>query len=105
MDNFREKFESFMEGCKAKLDASPIKGPFARQLTTEEGQRYIRVVAFYDVDGKPMHRSAWAFVDKTTGDVLKAASWKKPAKHARGNIFDEWNGLKSVGPYGPAYLR
>jgi hypothetical protein len=52
-----------------------------------------------------MHRSAWAFVDKTTGDVLKAASWKKPAKHARGNIFDEWNGLKSVGPYGPAYLR
>jgi hypothetical protein len=38
------------------------------------------------------------------GDVLKAASYKKPAKHARGNIFDDDNGLKNVGPYGPAYL-
>ena len=34
-------------------------------------------------------RSAFAFVDKKTGDVLKPASWSAPAKHARGNIFDE----------------
>jgi hypothetical protein len=50
-------------------------------------------------------RSAFCFVDKATGNVLKAASWSAPAKHARGNIFDESNGLAKIGPYGPAYLR
>lgn len=45
------------------------------------------------------------FVDMTTGDVLKPASWKTPAKHARGNIFDAQNGLGSMGEHGPAYLK
>jgi hypothetical protein len=39
------------------------------------------------------------------GDVLKAASWRAPAKHARGNIFDEYDGLRNMNEYGPAYLR
>lgn len=38
------------------------------------------------------------------GDVMKPASYKAPAKHARGNIFDAKNGLGSMGQYGPAYL-
>jgi hypothetical protein len=49
--------------------------------------------------------SAHCFVDKETGDVLKAASWSKPAKHARGNIFNPDYGLGNMGPHGPAYLR
>jgi hypothetical protein len=40
----------------------------------------------------------------TYGDILKAASWKAPAKHARGNVFDGNWGIGSVGVYGPAYL-
>ena len=60
------------------------------------GKRYIRITC---------DRSVHAFVDKTNGDVLKPASWKAPAKHARGNIFDAKNGLGSMGPFGPAYLR
>ena len=51
------------------------------------------------------HDSAWAFIDRSTGDVLKPATYKAPAKHARGNIFDPQNGMSSMGPYGPAYLR
>ena len=52
-----------------------------------------------------INSAAWAFVDRTNGDVLKPASWNAPAKHARGNILDGQNGLGSIGPYGPAYLR
>jgi hypothetical protein len=39
------------------------------------------------------------------GDLLKAAGWNSPAKHARGNIFEmnSWKG--SFSPYGPTYLR
>ena len=46
-----------------------------------------------------------SFIDMMTGDVLKPASWKAPAKHPRGNIFDEWNGLKYVNHFGPQYLK
>lgn len=53
-------------------------------------------------------KSVHCFIDtkeETFGDILKPASWKTPAKHARGNIFDgEW-GINSVGVHGPAYLR
>jgi len=39
------------------------------------------------------------------GDVLKSASWRAPAKHARGNIFDVWGGVKWVSWTGLAYLK
>jgi len=41
----------------------------------------------------------------TNGDIRKPASWKAPAKHARGNITDEKEGMGWMGPYGPAYLK
>jgi hypothetical protein len=83
----------------------------AKSLESEWGTRYIRIC---DVerntgpskDTQPyIRRSAWAFVDRTSGDVLKPASWRAPAKGSRGNIFSADNGMGSMGPYGPAYLR
>lgn len=61
-------------------------------------------------------RSAFAFIAKQDGqskamgtykrgDIFKPATWKAPAKHARGNLFDAHQGLEFVGPYGMAYLR
>jgi len=74
-----------------------------KTLEVMKGKRYYKVVA---VDGGiGAGRSAWAFIDTTNGDVLKPAGWSAPAKGARGNLFDKDNGLKSVGPYGPAYKR
>ena len=49
-------------------------------------------------------RSVHCFVNLENGDILKAASWKAPARHARGNIFDS-DRLKAVGAYGANYLR
>lgn len=46
------------------------------------GQKVTRIVM--TVDGKPS--SVHCFIDNATGDVLKAAGWKAPAKGARGNI-------------------
>ena len=39
------------------------------------------------------------------GDVLKPATYKAPAKHARGNVFDPNNGLGTIEWTGPGYLR
>jgi hypothetical protein len=69
-------------------------------FTLETGQRYIRVVVSRGGDSG---RSVHSFIDKTNGDILKAASWKAPAKHARGNIFSDIQGLDGKGSI--AYLR
>jgi hypothetical protein len=104
-DKFVEALSTFVVGC---LDiAEAHRKQFypnlpAITLETMPGKRYIRIVRGDVSNGQ---RSVHCFVDQTNGDVLKAAGWKAPAKHARGNIFDEHNGLGSMGEYGPAYLR
>lgn len=78
-------------------------------LHMQHGPKFVKVVSTRNEGGQHLLSSGGgrvhSFINKTNGDVLKPASWKAPAKHARGNIFDEKNGLGSMGPYGPAYLR
>tara|TARA_B100002019_G_scaffold190077_1_gene164326 strand:- start:383 stop:820 length:438 start_codon:yes stop_codon:yes gene_type:complete len=47
----------------------------------ETGRKYHKIIM--DADGS---RSVHAFVDKKTGEVYKAASFKGPAKHVRFNL-------------------
>lgn len=71
-------------------------------LTVEIGNKFIRLW-----DGT----CCWGFISRVDGDLkgspikkgdlLKAASWKAPAKHARGNIID---GTARYGIFGPDYL-
>ena len=39
------------------------------------------------------------------GDVMMPAGYKAPAKHARGNVFNDDGGTGCVGPYGVEYRR
>jgi hypothetical protein len=73
----------------------------ARKLTIERGPRYIRVVVS-DVNGPA--RSVYCFIDTKDGSILKAASWKTPAKHARGSLFAA-DPMQAVTQYGGKYLR
>lgn len=94
--NFDTQLETFMNGLTDMLNKHQNSVGTFKNIQLHKGRKYIKV----EVGG-----SAFCFIDKTNGDVLKPASWSAPAKHARGNIFDNSNGLKYVGPYGPAYLR
>lgn len=75
-------------------------------LKIQKGKRYIKIIR--TIPGSK-GGSVFTFIDAkegpTFGDILKPASWKAPAKHARGNVFDGSWGVNSVGVYGPAYLR
>jgi hypothetical protein len=95
--NFDDAFKSFFAGCEKINNDNCDRQGFSRDgFRFETGTRYVKVIR---------DTSVHCFVDTKNGDVLKAASWKAPAKHARGNIFDSKNGLGSMGEYGPAYLR
>jgi hypothetical protein len=71
-------------------------------LEMSDGRRYIRIDSI--ADGGRGQRSVWAFIDKKTGDILRAAGYKAPAKHARGNLFDAMQGTEMLTPYGIGYL-
>lgn len=99
MENFDERFETFLAGTQAIINKymeetfPTLNNP---RLTVKKGRRYILITH---------EHSAFAFVDMKTGDVLKPATYKTPAKGARGNIFDSKNGLGRMTPYGPEYNR
>lgn len=73
-------------------------------LSYSKGRNYAKI---YDKDG-----SVWGFVAMKDinnknmsfkeGDLLKAASYSSPAKHARGNIFE---GTDHYYWTGPEYIR
>lgn len=72
-------------------------------LVLEVGSKYLRLW---------VGTGCWGFISRVDGDLkgspikkgdlLKPATWKAPAKHARGNIMD---GTARWGEYGPSYLK
>ena len=83
LENIQACYDNWRDGCKygSMKDAN---------ISTKVGSKFIKIVR---------ENSVWGFVARVdgthkgmpmkTGDVLKAAGWSAPAKHTRGNIFDE----------------
>jgi len=103
MNNFDKKFDEFLEGCQKIVDEGMRNYSWEQKLTTKKGSKYIKIIS-EDVGEGMNSRRVWGFVDKSNGDILKPANWKSPAKHNRGNIFDE-DPLLFIGQYGPAYMN
>ncbi len=80
--NFTAALETWLVKAQASVDSSTWRK--GQKLSLESGRRYVRVVI-----GAGNDRSVYGFIDATNGDILKAASWKTPAKGARGNIYRE----------------
>jgi hypothetical protein len=105
VNTYTVAFQAWLEGANKILQdhmtANYPTNP-REHLTASFGTRFVKVWRTNDA-GQDV--SIHAFIDRSNGDVLKPASCNAPAKHARGNIFDANNGLKDMGPYGPAYLQ
>jgi hypothetical protein len=70
-----------------------------------KGRKYIKLWRNETRDGETRTTSIHAFVEVSTGDIFKPASTKAPAKHARGNIYND-AGRSCLTPHGfVAYLR
>jgi hypothetical protein len=109
---FKTALDSFMASAQAMIDRYMAEhfALQAKKLAIDPGgKRYLRIVerSGLKVNGElpeGASRSCWAFIDLESGDVLKPDGWKRPAKHARGNIFNP-NPVEGVSPYGPHYMR
>ena len=58
------------------------------------GRKYIKI--------EQSNCGVYCFIEKSTGNVLKAATWRKPAPTARGNIYQI--GEEGIEKYGAHYL-
>ena len=67
----------YHEACIEELK----NGQCDYEFIVESGRKYHKIIM--DANGS---RSVHAFVDKKTGEVYKAASFKAPAKHVRFNL-------------------
>ena len=105
MTKFDAALKIFVEGCQ-NIHTDHMVRHFSNstpdEISAKYGHRYVKVIRQRS-DGTST--SVHCFVDMLNGRVLKAKSWKEPAKIARGNIFDEHHGLKNMNEYGPALLR
>ncbi|WP_394847359.1 hypothetical protein LZC95_07825 [Pendulispora brunnea] len=72
----------------------PSLVPFT--LSAMAGTRYVRIVR---LQAGAASGPAWAFIDRTNGDILKCDGYKRPAKGRRGNIFgaDPLEGVNALG--------
>lgn len=93
-----EQAQGIINDAWTKAGYTHAKPPL---LTLQCGQKNIKVVRTDD-NGNGPSRSVHCFIDIATGDVLKAASWKAAAKHARGSIYD--TSRPGVNQYGGIYL-
>ncbi len=105
------------------LKSNPIVAKFIEKLDTERKEYYEKAnmpnqyrPVVVEVGNKFIRiwhgSSCWGFISRVDGDLkgapikkgdlLKAATWKAPAKHARGNIID---GTAQYGVYGPSYIK
>lgn len=94
---FDDALIRYVKGVQKLCDDAKLTGGCT--VSVMRGRRYVRVVK--DWGGQ---RTVHSFVQIDNGDVLKAEGWKAPAMHARGNIYDKWNGLSRVKWTGPEYL-
>jgi len=99
-------FESALEGFRIVAEAN-ILDHYARNsytfavpsivIPSRKGKKYVKLCnAETRDDGHIGSRGVFAFVEIATGDILKPASFRAPAKHARGNIFDEDKGFSAL---------
>ena len=99
--DFETKLETFVVGAQKIIDDWHSLNNYSLptpKLSVQHGKRYAKIVR------TDSQTSVHCFVDKTNGDVLKASGWKAPAKGARGNIFNDDNGLCGVTQWGGRYL-
>lgn len=81
MAAFVAKINAVHAEQNAKMAANFPEG-YYEPIVLEAGSKFIRVV-----HGSKGSHSVYCFVEKATGNILKAAGWKAPAKGARGSIY------------------
>lgn len=86
-DRIIADYKAFSVGWEKDNIRGKMVEEFIAGLTYEVGNKYIKIITGSSVHSFIVRNKTDKF---KPGDILKAASWKAPAKNfARGNIYDK----------------
>ena len=101
-DRFAAALDTFLARAQAAVDATP-RG-CAHRLEPRPGRRHVLIADVHETGPEGVrlrHQRAFCFIDKATGDVLAAASWRKAAGR-RGTIYAD--ALQGVNGHGALHV-
>jgi|TARA_B100000085_G_scaffold231633_1_gene218532 hypothetical protein len=78
----RQKFFGASDYSNERIEAIK-RGEDLYEFVIETGRKYHKIIMVVPNGDRPASRSVHAFVDKKTGELYKAASFKAPAKGVR----------------------
>ena len=78
----RQKFFGASDYSNERIEAIK-RGEDLYEFIIETGRKYHKIIMIVPNGDRPASRSVHAFVDKKTGELYKAASFKAPAKGVR----------------------
>ena len=109
MSEFTEALENFRAVSEEIILAHFARNEFTfavPSVVIGTGKKYIKLWnAEAHNGGEAAINRIHAFVEVSTGDIFKPASTKAPAKHARGNIYDDGGRASMTNCGHVAYLR
>lgn len=73
--------------AKALNEKFPVVNPWDDSFGITEGAKFDRITRERDGQARSVH----AFVEKSTGKLVKAAGWKAPAKRSSGELQSKFN--------------
>lgn len=104
---FQSALDTFCQRAQALVDNHYVAHPgtAAPKLQQRHGRRYVLLmeVHYSGPENQNRHESAFCFVDKTTGHVLKPDTYRKPHPTPRGTIYSDK--LEGVDALGALYLN
>lgn len=77
----RDPESSYHQNCLNQIREGTYNFNFNMEI--EQGKKYLKLVMVSHTN-----RSVHCFIDKNSGEVYKAASWKAPAKGVRYNLLN-----------------
>ena len=92
----KTQFEIWLEGVNNEFEGKVYSW---KSLVAKKGSKFIKIQSGSSVWGFVcMYDGMFQGYPVKKGDLMKPASWRAPAKHSRGNIFDGTARYKWTGP-------
>ncbi len=98
-----DKFIEVVQADQQKYYQTRFPSLNVPAISLEFGSKFIRVV-LTDIGSNHSSR-VFCFIEKATGNVLKSATYKAPAKGVRGNILAHDPSKYGVNTYGANYFQ
>lgn len=101
--DFEERLKLFLKKAQEIVDADRVTCGIRLVEAPRKSKKYIKIISTEGLAGVAI--SAWCFIDRTNGNILKSNSFSAPHPTPRGSIYADDCGASAINTYGAKYLK